>query len=91
MSILTFMARYFTAREFGWIESSDSEVSAELFANEIESDYRSSDDEDVSFARHEPTKEVDLDDALAQRDFWSRCAIGFILDYKKFFVDHLHT
>lgn len=24
-----------------------------------------------------------------QRDFWSQCAIGFILDYRKFFVPHL--
>ena len=27
-----------------------------------------------------------------QRDFWSLCAIGFILDYRKFSTSHLqHT
>ena len=35
---LILMEDYFTASEYGWAESSDSEVSSELFADEIETD-----------------------------------------------------
>lgn len=35
---LILMEDYFTISEYGWIESSDSEVSSKLFADEIETD-----------------------------------------------------
>lgn len=76
-------------REYGWIESSDSEISAELFADEVESVSRSSENDEVPFARHGPKMEADPEDLANQRGFWNFCAIGFISDYRKFSISHL--
>lgn len=74
------MANFFAAREHGWTESSDSE--------EIESNYRSSDDADVPFAWHGPIIEVNplmfspkgiYGVAVRLGSFWT----------KKFFVQYL--
>ena len=35
--------------------------------------------------RHGPLLEVDPDSVHMQHLFWSQCAIGFVLDYRKFF------
>lgn len=83
------MAYSFTAREYGWTESSESGVIAKLFADEVESDYRSSDEDENPFARHGPVLVPDPEEITIQRDFWNSCAIGFILDYRKFSVNHL--
>ena len=45
-----FLDNYFTAREYGWTESSDSEVSVELFVDEVKSDLQSSEGEEIPFA-----------------------------------------
>lgn len=71
------------AREYGWTDSSDSNVSEDLFAKELESHLLSSEDDEVLFARHGPVVEPDLEDVALQRDFWNCCAIGFLLDYRK--------
>uniref|UniRef100_A0A7N2MRR8 Zinc knuckle CX2CX4HX4C domain-containing protein n=1 Tax=Quercus lobata TaxID=97700 RepID=A0A7N2MRR8_QUELO len=76
-------------RELGWTESSESGVNDDLFAEEIESYYQSSEDEEVPFARHKTILEADPEELSAQHDFWSSCAIGFILDYRRFSVSHL--
>lgn len=60
-----------------------------MFADEVESNYRSSDEDEVPFARHGPVLEPDPEEITIQRYFWSSCAIGFILDYIKFSVSHL--
>lgn len=52
------MADSINGREYGWIESSDSEISAELFADEVESVSRSSENDEVPFARHGPKMEA---------------------------------
>ena len=83
------MEDYFTAREYDWIESNDSKVNSELFADEIETDPQSSEGEEVPFARHGPVLEVDPKEINMQHDFWGSCAIGFILDYRKFSIAHL--
>lgn len=83
------MEDYFTAREYGWTKSSDSKVSSELFANEIEANPQSSEGEEVPFARHGPVLEVDPKEISMQHDFWGSCAISFILYYRKFSVAHL--
>lgn len=83
------MAYSFTAREYGWTESSEFGVIAKLFADEVESGYRSSDEDENPFARHGPVLEPDPEEITIQRDFWNSCAIGFILDYRKFSVNHL--
>lgn len=76
-------------REYGWTQSSDSDVSAELFAKEVESEYRSNEEDEVPFARHGPIVEANLEELANQREFWNSYAIGFILDYRKFSVSHL--
>lgn len=77
------------AREYGWTDNSDSNISDDLFEEELESDLLSSDDDEISFALHGPVVVPDLDEIAIQRDFWNFCAIGFILDYRKFSVSHL--
>ena len=83
------MADSFTAKEYGWIESSDSKINIELFTNEIEFNYRSSDDEGVPFPQHGPVVVADPSELSNWKDFWSNFAIGFILDYIKFSGGHL--
>ena len=43
----------------------------------------------MPFARHGPLVHSDPEEIAIQRDFWNLCAIGFILDYRKFSVRHL--
>lgn len=64
-------------RDYGWTESSDSDISGERFADEVESVGQSSEDGEVPFARHGPIIEADTEEISVQRDFWSFCAIGF--------------
>lgn len=44
---------------------------------------------EAPFARHGPILEADPDSIHMQRLFWGHCAMGFILDYRKFLVSHL--
>lgn len=41
------------------------------------------------FVRHGTIIEPDPEEVTIQLDFWGLCAIDFIIDYKKFFVNHL--
>lgn len=77
------------SREYGWTKCSDSDINSDRFADDSELDSRSSVDFEVPFALHGPIVEVDPSDLSTQREFWSNCAIGFILDYSKFFVGYL--
>ena len=72
------MADPVNPQEYVLIESSESDVSAELFADEVESDYHSSKDDEVPFACHGTIIEADPANITIQREFWSKCAIGFI-------------
>ena len=45
--------------------------------------------EEVPFSRHGPVVKPNLEDLTTQKDFWSHCAIGFLLDYRKFSVSCL--
>lgn len=49
------------AREYGWTDSGDSNISAELFAEELDSDLLSSDDDEITFAQHGSIVEPDPD------------------------------
>lgn len=75
-------------REYGWTDSSDSNISDVLFEEELEPDLLSSEEDEVPFARHGPIVEPDLEEIAIQRGFWEQCAIGFLLDYRKFSVYH---
>ena len=75
--------------EFGWTESSGSDTNADLFVDEVKFDLYSSDDEEIPFAWHGPVIEPNHKEVTIQRDFWGLCAIGFILNYMKFFLNHL--
>ena len=60
-----------------------------MFAEELESNLLPSDEDEVPFARYGLMVELDLDDLVVQRDFWSSCTIVFLLDYRKFSVSCL--
>lgn len=75
-------------REYRWTDSSESGASAELFADELEFDYQSS-EEEIPFAGHGPIVEPPISEVETQCDFWHMSTIGFILDYWKFSVHHL--
>ena len=78
------------AREYGCIDSSDTNYSKDMSAEEMEPDLLSSDDE-IPFARHGPIIRPNQDDVVAQRDFWNRCAIGFLLDCREFSVSYFQN
>jgi len=78
----------FNSREYGWTDSSELDGSAEI-SEEIESDFQSYDEDEVPFAHHGPVLEADSEEVAIQREFWSLCAIGFILDCREFSVNHL--
>ncbi|XP_075674986.1 uncharacterized protein At4g02000-like [Castanea sativa] len=69
------MVNVFNAREYRWTESSDSNDSSEPFADELELESQSSDDNEVPFTRHGPIVEADPSDLSNQREFWSNYAI----------------
>ena len=48
---------------------------------EFDASSQESEGSEASFARHGPVLEADAENLHMQRDFWSHCAIGFILDY----------
>ena len=83
------MEDQFTSREYGWTESSGSDISNDPSDKESESDQRSFEGDEIPFARHGPIIAADPKEVNMQRDFWGMCAIGFILDYRKFSVRHL--
>ena len=83
------MDTYIEAREYGWTDSSDSDISDDLLEEELGSDLFSSNEDEIPFARHGPIVVPDPEEVSIQREFWSSCAIGFILDYKKISVNHL--
>lgn len=83
------MERNIQPREYGWTDSSDTNISVGLLEEELEPDLLSSEDDEVPFTRHGPIVEPDPKDIAIQRGFWNFCAIGFILDYRKFSVRHL--
>ena len=76
-------------RDFAWTESSGSDSSAEPFTDDSDRSSQISDDLDALFARHGPLLEADPDSVHMQRLFWRQCAMGFILDYRKFSVAYL--
>lgn len=63
------MDDFFNAREYRWTENSDSEISNDPLAEDLESDSRSSGGNDVPFARHGPLIEADPFDLSNQREF----------------------
>ena len=83
------MGDHFAACDFGWFESSGSNVSTSLFVEEFDSASQNSDDGETPFVRHGPVLKVDPENVDMQREFWSHCAIGFILDYRKFLISYL--
>nr|POE68623.1 hypothetical protein CFP56_62623 [Quercus suber] len=66
------MEEPFVTRDFVWIESSGSDVSADPFAYESDLSSQNSGDLDALFARHKPLLEVDPDSIHMQHLFWSQ-------------------
>ena len=84
-----YMRDPFAARNFGWSKSSGSEVSSSPFIEESKSDSLGSEDDEAPFARHGPVLKADYENVDMQRGFWSHCAFGFVLDYRKFSIAYL--
>lgn len=83
------MDDFFNAKEYRWTESSNSKISNDLLVEDSKSVSGSSGDNEVPFAWHGPLIEADPSDLSNQKEFWGNCAIGFILDYRKFSVGYL--
>ena len=83
------MDEFFNTRKYGWTESSDSDISIDPLADDLELDFGSSGGNEVPFARHGPLIEVDPFGLSNQKEFWGNYAIGFILDYRKFSIGYL--
>ena len=67
--VATIMDDPILSREFGWTESSESDVSDDPFANEVDFDFQSSEEDKVPFARHGPLLEADIEELCMQREF----------------------
>lgn len=68
-SIPVSMETHIQAREFGWTDSNDSDFSIDPFAEDQESDWLSSEEEEVPFARHGPLVHPNPEEIEIQRDF----------------------
>lgn len=64
-------------------------VSTGPFVEEFDSTSQTSEDGETPFVRHGPILEADHENIDMQQEFWSHCAIGFILDYRKFSILYL--
>ena len=62
-------------KEVSWTDSSSSDISSNLFAEELELDLLPNVEDENPFARHGPMVEPDFEDLATQRDFWSRCLV----------------
>ena len=51
------------------MKSSGSDTSVDLFADEVDSDFHSSDDEEFHFSYHGPVVELDHEEVSIQQDF----------------------
>lgn len=80
---------YFVARDFVWSESSGLNVSTSPFVEESNSNSQANEDGETRFVRHGRILEADLENIDMQCNFWSHCAIGFLLDYRKFSILYL--
>ena len=89
LSVLATIDTHIEAREYGWTDSSDSDISDDLLEEELGLDLLSTNEDEIPFAKHGPIVVPDPEEVSIQRDFWSSYAIGFILDYRKFSVNHL--
>jgi hypothetical protein len=78
-------------QEFGWTESSESDQSAEEYDGDLDMEESSDEDLDLHapLARHGPIIRATSHDLTAHREYWSMCAIAFLLDYRRFSVPHL--
>jgi|UniRef100_A0A2N9IY28 hypothetical protein len=77
--------------KFGWTESSESDFSVEEYDGDLDM-ADSSDDElnlHAPIARHGPIIRANPQDLVLQREYWSMCAIAFLLDYRRFSIPHL--
>ena len=63
------MGDHFPAREFGWTESSGSEISVGPFVKEFDASSQKSEGSKVPFARHDPVLEADVKNLHIKRDF----------------------
>ena len=63
------MDEFFNTRKYGWTESSDSDISIDPLADDLELDSGSSGGNEVPFARHGPLIKVDPFDLSNQKEF----------------------
>ena len=87
------MDRHIQKREFDWTDSSDFEMTEEDSDGDLDMEVTSNDELDLHAppARHGPIIRANQDDLNIQREYWSQCAIAFLLDYWKFSIAHLQN
>ena len=69
LSVLATMDTHIEAREYGWTDNSDSDISDDLLEEELGSDLLSSNEDEIPFARHGPIVVPDPEEVSIQRDF----------------------
>lgn len=75
--------------DVGLTDSSNFDIKSDLLDEELELKLLPSDEDEAWFAKHWMVVEPDIEDVVAQREFWNHCAIGFLLDYRKFSIPRL--
>jgi hypothetical protein len=85
------MNNFVQEREFGWTDNSEFDQSAKDYDGDLDMDDSSNDELDLHapLARHGPVLRANPADVVIQREYWTNCAIAYLLDYWKFSVRHL--
>lgn len=78
---------FISTKEFGWTDSSSSELSLEDLDRELNQDIF--EDPKTPIAKHDLIIDAVPMEIEHHRQFWYHCALGFILDYRRFTVHHL--
>ena len=75
------------------MDSSDFVASEEEYDGDLdmEDSFSSELDLHAPLARYGPTIRANSEDLSIQRDYWNMCAIAFLLDYRKFSLNHLQN
>lgn len=78
---------FISTKEFGWTNSSSLELSLEDLDRELNQDIF--EDPKTPITKHDLIIHAVPMEIEHQRQFWYHCALGFILDYRRFIVHHL--
>uniref|UniRef100_A0A2N9H6E1 CCHC-type domain-containing protein n=1 Tax=Fagus sylvatica TaxID=28930 RepID=A0A2N9H6E1_FAGSY len=83
------MNNFVQEREFGWTDNSEFDQSAKDYDGDLDMDDSSNDELDLHapLARHGPVLRANPADVVIQREYWTNCAIAYLLDYLEVLYD----